>query len=258
MNLLKYSSWLGLVILINVSCSSSSTIESNVALNLINDTNYFFLDVRTVGEHENKSIRGTKCIPLQEIEQRLDELEDKKRKKIIVYCRSGNRSKTATKILNNNGFYAYNLSGGINQWKGEIQSGSQSMVLLKGKTTMRNVLGTELVLCSKSPMTGFRRDGFCRTDDNDRGLHLVAAIMTKEFLDFTKSKGNDLSSPNPVYGFPGLVPGDKWCLCALRWKEAYDEGFAPPVVLEATNEKALEIIKLEQLLEKGAASRSQS
>ena len=81
MNLFKYSSWLGLVILINVSCSSSSTIESNVALNLINDTNYFFLDVRTVGEHENKSIRGTKCIPLQEIEQRLDEFEDKKRKK---------------------------------------------------------------------------------------------------------------------------------------------------------------------------------
>ena len=132
------------------------------------------------------------------------------------------------------------------------------MVVLKGKTTMRNVLGTELVLCSKSPMTGFRRDGFCRTDDNDRGLHLVAAIMTREFLDFTKSRGNDLSSPSPVFGFPGLVPGDKWCLCALRWKEAYEAGFAPPVVLEATNEKALEIINLEHLLEKGASPTSQS
>ena len=74
--------------------------------------------------------------------------------------------------------------------------------------------------------------------------------MTREFLDFTKSRGNDLSSANPVFGFPGLVPGDKWCLCALRWKEAYEAGFAPPVVLEATNEKALEIINLEHLLEK--------
>ena len=256
--MLKYLFWLGLAILINVSCSNSSTIESNVALNLLNDTNYFFLDVRTLGEHKNESIRGTKCIPMQEIEQRLDELDDKKRKKIIVYCRSGNRSNTATKILNNNGFYAYNLSGGINQWEGEVESVSQSKDILKGKTKMRNVLGTELVLCSKSPMTGFRRDGFCRTDANDRGLHLVAAIMTREFLDFTKSRGNDLSSPNPVFGFPGLVPGDKWCLCALRWKEAYDEGFAPPVVLEATNEKALEIINLDHLLEKGTAPASQS
>ena len=143
-----------------------------------------FLDVRTLGEHKNKSIRGTKCIPLQEIEQRLNEFEDKKGKKIIVYCRSGNRSKIATKILNNNGFYAYNLSGGINQWRGEVQFGSHSMVSLKGKTTMRNVLGTELVLCSKSPMTGFRRDGFCRTDDNDRGLHPSCGYYDKGIFRF--------------------------------------------------------------------------
>ena len=116
---------------------------------------------------------------------------------------------------------------------------------------MKNVLGTTLQLCSKSPLTGFRRDGFCSTDHNDKGLHLVAAIMTKEFLDFTKSKGNDLSSPNRIFGFPGLIPGDRWCLCALRWMEAYESGCAPPVVLEATNEKALDIIDLELLLEKG-------
>ena len=113
------------------------------------------------------------------------------------------------------------------------------------------MLGTTLQLCSKSPLTGFRRDGFCSTDHNDKGLHLVAAIMTKEFLDFTKSKGNDLSSPNKIFGFPGLIPGDRWCLCALRWMEAYESGCAPPVVLEATNEKALDIIDLELLLEKG-------
>ena len=85
---------------------------------------------------------------------------------------------------------------------------------------MRNVLGTTLELCSKSPLTGYLRDGFCRTDQRDRGLHLVAAIMTKKFLEFTKSRGNDLSTPNKAFGFPGLIPGDRWCLCALRWMEA--------------------------------------
>ncbi len=116
---------------------------------------------------------------------------------------------------------------------------------------MRNVLGTTLELCSKSPLTGYLRDGFCKTDQRDQGLHLVAAVMTKEFLDFTKSKGNDLSSPNIAFGFPGLVPGDRWCLCALRWMEAYEANCAPPVILEATHEKALDIIDLKYLLENG-------
>ena len=114
---------------------------------------------------------------------------------------------------------------------------------------MKNVLGTTLELCSKSPMTGYLRDGFCKTDQRDQGLHLVAAVMTKEFLDFTKSRGNDLSSPNIAFGFPGLIPGDRWCLCALRWLEAYKANCAPPVILEATNEKALDIIALKYLLE---------
>jgi len=116
---------------------------------------------------------------------------------------------------------------------------------------LRNVLGTTLELCSKSPLTGYLRDGFCKTDQRDQGLHLVAAVMTKEFLDFTKSKGNDLSSPNIAFGFPGLVPGDRWCLCALRWMEAYEANCAPPVILEATHEKALDIIDLKYLLENG-------
>ena len=123
---------------------------------------------------------------------------------------------------------------------------------------MKNVLGTTLKLCSSSPLTGYRRDGFCKTDQNDNGLHLVAAVMTKEFLDFTRSRGNDLSSPNPLFNFPGLVPGDRWCLCALRWKEAYVSGCAPPVILEATNEKALKVIKLEHLLDKGRSSKPKS
>ena len=116
---------------------------------------------------------------------------------------------------------------------------------------MKNVLGTTLELCSKSPLTGYLRDGFCKTDQRDQGLHLVAAVMTKEFLDFTKSRGNDLSSPNIAFGFPGLIPGDRWCLCALRWMEAYEANCAPPVILEATNEKALDIIDLKYLLENG-------
>ena len=115
---------------------------------------------------------------------------------------------------------------------------------------MKNVLGTTLKLCSKSPLTGYLRDGFCRTDQRDRGLHLVAAVMTKKFLEFTKSRGNDLSTPNKAFGFPGLIPGDRWCLCALRWMEAYEANCAPPVVLEATNERALDIVDLKYLLEK--------
>ena len=123
---------------------------------------------------------------------------------------------------------------------------------------MKNVLGTALKLCSKSPLTGYLRDGFCKTDQRDQGLHLVAAVMTKEFLDFTKSRGNDLSSPNIAFGFPGLIPGDRWCLCALRWMEAYKANCAPPVILEATNEKALDIIDLKYLLENGHSHAEKS
>ena len=123
---------------------------------------------------------------------------------------------------------------------------------------MKNVLGTTLELCSKSPLTGYLRDGFCKTDQRDQGLHLVAAVMTKEFLDFTKSRGNDLSSPNIAFGFPGLIPGDRWCLCALRWMEAYEANCAPPVILEATNEKALDIIELKYLLENGHSDDEKS
>ena len=114
---------------------------------------------------------------------------------------------------------------------------------------MKNVLGTELVSCSSNPMTGFFRNGYCQTDGRDRGSHVVASVMSEEFLRFTKSVGNDLSTPNPIYNFPGLKSGDRWCLCALRWKEAYDIGSAPFVILEATHEKALDYIKLSALLE---------
>ena len=114
---------------------------------------------------------------------------------------------------------------------------------------MKNVLGTDLKSCSQNPKTGYFRDGFCRTNKKDQGKHVVASIMTDEFLIFSKSKGNDLSTPNPVYNFPGLKKGNKWCLCAIRWQEAYKEGYAPKVILEATHEKALVYIKLESLIE---------
>jgi uncharacterized protein len=111
----------------------------------------------------------------------------------------------------------------------------------------KNVLGEPLKICSEKPMTGFYRDGFCRTGDEDFGTHVVAAVVDQKFLDYTKSKGNDLQTPNPNYGFSGLKPGDKWCLCANRWKEANDAGFAPPVDLQATHEKALKFISIEIL-----------
>ena len=113
-----------------------------------------------------------------------------------------------------------------------------------------NVFGQPLELCCDNPKTGFYRDGFCNTGSIDLGTHVVCAEMTKEFLDYTKSKGNDLSTPNPIYDFPGLKPGDCWCLCALRWKEAYEAGVAPKVKLEATHDKALEYLTMNQLIEK--------
>lgn len=120
------------------------------------------------------------------------------------------------------------------------------------KLMAKNVLGTELGECSTDPMTGFYRDGCCNTGASDSGLHTVCAVMTAEFLDFSKSRGNDLSTPNPVYRFAGLKPGDRWCLCAARWKEAYDAGMAPQVVLSATHISTLEFASLEELQEHAA------
>ena len=112
-----------------------------------------------------------------------------------------------------------------------------------------NVFGEELIICSTSTLTAICRDGRCNTGPMDTGTHTVCAVMTAEFLDFTKGRGNDLSTPLPHYQFPGLKPGDKWCLCVNRWKEAFDAGVAPRVVLEATHEKALEFVTMEQLVQ---------
>ena len=111
----------------------------------------------------------------------------------------------------------------------------------------KNVLGTELQSCSTDPMTGFYRDGCCRTGSEDVGLHLVCARVTDEFLTFSQQVGNDLSTPVPMYSFPGLVDGDRWCVCVQRWKQALEAGCAPPVVLEATHVSALEFVDLEDL-----------
>ncbi|WP_416665757.1 DUF2237 family protein [Egbenema bharatensis] len=111
----------------------------------------------------------------------------------------------------------------------------------------RNVLGHTLETCCTSPMTGFYRDGKCNTGAGDMGAHVVCAQMTEEFLVFTKAQGNDLSTPMPMYDFPGLKPGDRWCLCASRWKQALDDGMAPPVVLSATHASALEYVSLSEL-----------
>lgn len=113
----------------------------------------------------------------------------------------------------------------------------------------RNVLGGILEPCSTNPMTGFFRNGCCDTGPEDTGMHTVCAVMTADFLAFSQSVGNDLSTPMPMYGFPGLKPGDRWCLCCLRWVEAYEAGFAPRVILSATHEQALEFIELESLKE---------
>ncbi|MCC6492979.1 MAG: DUF2237 domain-containing protein [Pirellulales bacterium] len=113
--------------------------------------------------------------------------------------------------------------------------------------TAKNVLGGELESCCTSPMTGFYRDGCCRTGPDDFGLHIVCVEVTDEFLEFSKSRGNDLSTPQPMYHFPGLVAGDRWCLCVERWKEALDAGMAPAVVLAATHISALEFVDLEDL-----------
>ena len=112
----------------------------------------------------------------------------------------------------------------------------------------KNIFGEPLISCSESPMTGFYRDGCCKTGEDDFGTHTVCAQITQEFLDFSRSLGNDLITPRPEYLFPGLKPGDFWCLCALRWLEAHKGGLAPKIKLEATNEKTLRIIPLELLI----------
>jgi hypothetical protein len=108
----------------------------------------------------------------------------------------------------------------------------------------RNVLGGELQPCSLAPRTGFFRNGCCETGPDDTGLHTVCAVMTAEFLAYSRSVGNDLTTPMPEWGFPGLKPGDRWCLCAPRWQQALDDGFAPKLVLEATHEETLAITPL--------------
>ena len=112
----------------------------------------------------------------------------------------------------------------------------------------KNIFGEPLITCSTKPMTGYFRNGCCESDNTDVGLHTVCIIASKEFLLFSKAVGNDLTTPVPEYGFKGLKDGDKWCLCALRWKEALINNVAPKVVLEATNEKTLSVITMEDLI----------
>lgn len=112
----------------------------------------------------------------------------------------------------------------------------------------KNIFGEDLILCSKKPVTGYFRDGCCNTDKTDIGSHTVCIIATEEFLKYSKASGNDLSTPRPQWNFAGLKPGDKWCLCASRFKDAALSGFAPKVVMEATHEKCLEIVDMSLLL----------
>ncbi len=113
-----------------------------------------------------------------------------------------------------------------------------------GRPAQLNVFGEPLALCSARPLTGWTRSGCCETDAGDLGSHTVCALMTAEFLDFSRSRGNDLTTPRPDFGFPGLVPGDRWCLCAARWLEAWQAGKAPRVHLKATHARALDIVDL--------------
>ena len=121
--------------------------------------------------------------------------------------------------------------------------------VMSEKAPARSVLGTELADCSQNAAktTGFFRDGCCNTSDEDMGSHTVCAQMTQEFLEFSKARGNDLSTPRPEFGFPGLKPGDRWCMCAARYKEALDAGLAPPGFLGATHERAVEVVPYEEL-----------
>lgn len=125
-----------------------------------------------------------------------------------------------------------------------LQNATESMIFM---AEAKNVLGTVLQSCSVDPMTGFFRDGCCRSGAEDLGLHLVCAQVTESFLEFSKRRGNDLITPVPEFRFPGLKSGDRWCLCVLRWREALEAGVAPPVILEATHVSTLEFVDLEDL-----------
>jgi uncharacterized protein (DUF2237 family) len=116
-----------------------------------------------------------------------------------------------------------------------------------GKNEQLNVFGEPLIVCSADPVTGWTRNGCCETDDQDVGSHTVCVVLTAEFLAFSKARGNDLSTPQPQFGFPGLNPGERWCLCAARWAEAHRAGMAPKVCLRATHRRALEVCRLEDL-----------
>jgi hypothetical protein len=116
-----------------------------------------------------------------------------------------------------------------------------------GRRTQLNVLGEPLTTCSENPRTGWYRSGCCETDAEDHGAHTVCAVMTAEFLEFSAARGNDLSTPRPEFGFPGLEPGDRWCLCASRWVEAYQADRAPKLVLAATHQRTLQYAPLEVL-----------
>ena len=122
------------------------------------------------------------------------------------------------------------------------------------KKEVINIFGDTIEACCHDPVTGFFRDGFCNTDEHDFGSHVVCAEITEDFLIFSKSQGNDLSTPRPEFNFPGLKEGDRWCLCALRWKEAYDAGVAPRVFLESCHLQALSFVTKE-LLEEFAVNR---
>lgn len=119
--------------------------------------------------------------------------------------------------------------------------------MLDEEQPQKNVFGETLAVCSNNPLTGFFRDGCCNTGPQDYGSHTVCVVMTEEFLAFSKAAGNDLSTPVPEYAFPGLKAGDRWCLCAARWQQAFESGRAPRVVLAATHERALEIVALKDL-----------
>jgi uncharacterized protein (DUF2237 family) len=124
---------------------------------------------------------------------------------------------------------------------------SYDNTLIERHQMAKNVLGDTLESCSTDPMTGWFRDGCCNTGPGDTGMHIICAVMTADFLAFSQSAGNDLSTPRPQFNFPGLKPGDRWCLCAQRWTEALDAGVAPQVVLEATHMSALEFADLDDL-----------
>ena len=119
-----------------------------------------------------------------------------------------------------------------------------------------NIFGEKLESCCTDPMTGYYRDGYCNTSADDYGTHVICAVMTQEFLDYTVKMGNDLCTAKPEYHFPGLKAGDGWCLCAIRWKEAYDAGVAPLVRLESTHIKALKYVKMEELVKYAVKSKT--